>query len=147
MIKNYRDTRLPFHIVDGAHGVSLLIRKNTATWLFRLVRFGEVSRYVHDSRGRVVIYSHIAMLENVIARKAKIHARYSDGFKGLTEWEPEKYNLAWADKLHNGDGSECKTDLEMIKDPYCSWVAGYKAHFILERQFSKRKHYAYYKPI
>lgn len=147
----YYDTTRPFHLVKGAGtgSVTILIRKNTATWLYRLFRFGEFSRYVKDSRGLVLVYNKISEVAAILDRKRKVHAMYESCCYDAKEWSSEKYNLAWDDRLHRqpNEKRNPKTAKELIKDPYCSWVAGYKAHFVLERPTERRKHVAFYNPV
>jgi len=144
--KYWSNPLLPFHIVygSGEGGVSILIRKSWIIWLFRLIRFGELSRYVVDGRGSPIVYNHISMLIQVLMRKHKVYGQYTGNVAyGAREWNQEEYQLAY-DDLKFGTGKNAKTDAQLIKDPYCHWVKGYKAHFVLEKPFGKRIHHAYF---
>jgi hypothetical protein len=149
--KKYYNTIRPFHLVKGCGtgSVTILIRKNFTTWLYRLFIFGEVSRYVKDSRGSILIYNKISEVAAIIDRKRKVHSKYNGWDYDSQEWAFSKYNEAWSGSLYaKSTGlTESVTDRELIKDPYCFWVKGYKAHFVLEKPTERRKHFAYYKPI
>lgn len=128
-----------YHIVDGTGdgAVSLLIRKSLYVWLYRMVRFGELNRFVEDCRGMPLVYNHWYNIANIIMRKTKVNARYHP--HTTVEYNNAEYNRIWA---ANG-----LTDRDLIRDPYCCWVKGYKTHFVLEGATEKRKTYAYYNPI
>lgn len=137
--KRYWNPNRTYHIAPAStcSGIkALLIRKSIPTWIYRAVRYGELSRYVKDNRGLVLVYNHWYHAVNVLNRERKVAARYD--IHG-NECTPEEYNRIWAD---NG-----KTDRDMIRDPYCCWVSGYKAHFVLETAKGKRETFAYYRPI
>jgi len=146
--EQYYSVLRPFHLVRGCGdgSVTILIRKNLVTWLYRLFMFGELSRYVKDSRGCILVYNHISEVAAILDRKRKVHAQYNTHQYNSAEWEFSKYNEAWDGKMFSGS-TESVTSRELIKDPYCFWVNGYKAHFILENPTEKRQHFAYYKPI
>ena len=128
-----------FHIVEGTGdgGVNLFIRKSLCIWLYRMVRFGEFNRFVEDCRGRTLVYNKWYDVANIIMRLTKVHARYHPCT--TVEYTNVEYNRIWADAG--------LTDRDLIRDPYCCWVKGYKAHFVLEGATEKRKTYAYYNPI
>lgn len=144
----YYDNKRPFHLVKGSGtgGVTILIRKNLATWLFRLFVFGEFSRYVEDSRGMILVYNKITEVAGILDGKRKVHAKYNGWGYDDKEWECHKYNEAWDGKMFDGC-PESVTAKQLIKDPYCFWVNGYKSHFLLEKPTKRRKHFAYYKPV
>lgn len=161
--KNLFNRNRTFHAVmcDGEGSVSIMIRKNTAVWLYRFFRFGECSRFVHDSAGKPLVFNKMPMVANVLLRKQKVHAQYNlkygkDGYAirvggskhnpyyAHEEWSPEEYNKAWFVGMYS---TETTTEKALLKDPYHWWVKGYKAHFTLEKPFEKRRHYAYWRPI
>ena len=142
--KRYFNPRRSFHIVygDGTGGISLLIRKANHVWLYRLLRFGEISRFVTDSKGTPLVFNKIDFVIKVLRREAKVYAKYNHNF--TEEWPHAKYNEAWFGKMYGGGVT---TERALIQDPYHFWVKGYKAHFVLENATSKREHLAYYKPL
>lgn len=148
--KLWLDPILPFHAVrgTGSGSVTYLIRKNWVVWLFRLIRYLEFSRFVTDSRGMPLVFNKLdSEVIPILMRKRKVHAHYDH--TGLKEWSATKYNQAWNGSLYHIPGTPkvSFTDAQLIKDPYACWCYGYKAHFVLEKPYSKRKHYTYYKPI
>lgn len=136
----YFNSNLPFHIVsgDGSGGVTLLIRKNTLTWLVRLFLFGEMSRFVHDSDGVILVFNKLTSLIKIIDREVKVHAKYNID---MVEWSTDEYNEVWFGGKY---GTKPTTERRLVTNPYDHWVKGYKAHFILEKPMSKRVHLPYH---
>ncbi len=150
--KKWYNPLLPFHAVKGTGtgGVTILIRKNLVVWLYRMIRFGEFQRHLCDSRGVLLIFNKIDHdVIPILEHKQKIHAHYNYTRVGepLDEWDADKYNSAFDGSLYWHSGSISYSHYQLALDPYQCWAYGYKAHFVLEKPFGKRKHFAYWRPI